>query len=353
MSNVATFHSKAAIQEQASLWVSRLDRGLSTTELTLLIAWLKNEHHRDAMFFMAALWDDISVLDQLSELFPLDSTPQHVKKNNRPKFKVWMIAASLVLTSFFSATLLVDSQQLPAWFPGAVKAHHYQTAIGQQQHFSLTDGSLIHLNTNSMVKVEYTNDSRRIELIQGEVQFDVASDPHRPFTVSVGKKSFTALGTIFNVRKHKDDDIELVVTEGKVLMAAVNISLPEVLASFEHSSPLSANDVIVRSGEKAIINDNISTPVKSISLDEVQRDLAWQQGMLIFDGENLDKVLDDISRYTTKTFSLADPTLAEVKVSGYFKADDIDGLIKSLHQNFNIKTHYQSPQHIILHANNS
>lgn len=349
MSNITTFHSKTAIREQACLWVSRMDRGLTAPEKAELIIWLEHKNHRDVLFNMAALWDDICVLNQLNALFPLEKQSSAPKKT----FQWLATAASLAAFVLISVLLLMDNSTIPTWLPGAEKSSHYQTMIGQQQRFSLSDGSLIQLNTNSEVAVTYTRDSRRIQLIKGEAQFDVAKDPLRPFTVSAGIKSFTALGTVFNVRKRDDNDIELVVTEGKVLMAAANIPRQQVLESFAHPSVVAKTDVIVYSGEKAIVNNNTPTAVKTLSLDQVQRDLAWQQGMLIFDGEPLASALDDISRYTTKTFTLADPQLAELKVSGYFKAGDIDGLLQSLQSSLNIKTDYQSAQHIVLYANNS
>ena len=77
-------------------------------------------------------------------------------------------------------------------------------------------------------------------------------------------------------------------------------------------------------------------PIQKISLDQVQRDLAWQQGMLIFDGEPLAKALKEVSRYTNTTFEISDVKIADLKVAGYFKAGDIDGLLQSLNFNFHI-----------------
>ena len=97
---------------------------------------------------------------------------------------------------------------------------------------------------------------------------------------------------------------------------------------------------LVISGEKAVIAENLAsiakTPVEKVSLDQINRDLAWQQGMLIFEGEPLSTALAEISRYTSSNFEIVDSQLAELTVAGYFKAGDIDGLLTSLQSNFGI-----------------
>ncbi|NQY86642.1 MAG: hypothetical protein HRT51_02675 [Colwellia sp.] len=55
-----------------------------------------------------------------------------------------------------------------------------------------------------------------------------------------------------------------------------------------------------------------------------------------FDGEPLSQALLEISRYTSSQFKILDAEIANVKVSGYFKANDVDGLLASLSSNFNI-----------------
>ena len=58
--------------------------------------------------------------------------------------------------------------------------------------------------------------------------------------------------------------------------------------------------------------------------------------MLIFDGELLTDALDEISRYTDIRFTIEDQQLANIKVSGYFKAGDVKSLLDSLTDNFEL-----------------
>jgi len=334
MSNVSQFHSKERIQEQACLWISRMDRGLSAVEKQELTIWI-NQHkiHHKTLLEMASYWDDLSVLNELSGLFPLEQSP---KKSNNKVYR-FAVAASFVLFSLLGTNFIVNNSYNPFnEHQHLVQTQTFKTKLGQQASFSMSDGTSIQLNTNSIVSVAYTPDHRQITLVRGEARFDVAKDKSRPFTVTAGEQSFTALGTIFNVQKNNEQGMELVVTEGKVLITQATESLENLTEAFKHPSADKFSGTLVVSGEKATITEGVTTPVNKISLDQVQRDLAWQQGILIFDGEPLEQVLQEVSRYTATKFQISDPSLNQLKVAGYFKAGDIDGLLASLNSNFNI-----------------
>ena len=354
MGNVSQLFSKVSkhqeddsnIQELACLWISRMDRGLTALEQKQLLTWCNQDtKHHTSLLEMASYWDDLSVLNELSALFPLAQAKQQSKRN---KFMTIALAASIAVVSVISINTLVNESFLP-YLPSLHEQQLSQTQtlktqVGQQSSFTLKDGSQIQLNTNSHIEVKYSAKQRLLTLVQGEARFDVAKDINRPFTVIAGKKSFTALGTIFNVQKKENQAMELVVTEGKVLISKASASINDIKETLIQASINDIPDILaatlVVSGEKAVIADNSqptsTTPVEKVSLDQIHRDLAWQQGMLIFEGEPLSIALAEISRYTTSDFEIVDSELADINVAGYFKAGDIDGLLMSLQSNFGI-----------------
>lgn len=84
MNNIRQFSSKEDIQEQACLWVSRLDRELSEDEKAQLDEWLaESPNHRKALMEAANLWDDMSVLNELSGLFPHHQNKTETKAHKR------------------------------------------------------------------------------------------------------------------------------------------------------------------------------------------------------------------------------------------------------------------------------
>jgi transmembrane sensor len=336
MSNISQLHQKQQIQEQASLWISRLDRSLSPKETQQLSQWIaQTPKHHEALLEMAKHWDDLTVLNQISTMFPL------ARKEN-PTSTAWAraaIAASFIFMALISGNLMYNGKIFSLTSQNQQANNQtYHTNIGEQANFMMPDGTKIRLNTNSIVQIKYTPTHRQISLLQGEVSFDVAKDKKRPFTVTAGSQSFTALGTVFNVQKSNDKAIELVVTEGRVLITNANESIEKISEIIALKSKNLLLGVLVHSGEKALIIKDVKAPVIKIPLEQLQRDLAWQQGMLIFEGEPLDQALMEVERYTSIKFSIIDPKLVNLKVAGYFKAGDIDGLLASLNSNFNIVT---------------
>lgn len=349
MSNIHQFSSKEAIQAKASRWISAMDRGLSQKEKADFQVWVsQSPHHQDAVFELAQLWDDMSVLNELSSLFPNKSIT-----TKPPLFSRYGVAASFfaffVLASFMfiGLELWPNNDQMQGKY-----SKIYRTKVGEQATYVLPDNTIVQLNTNSLLEVAYSQNRRQLILSRGEGRFNVAKDASRPFTVMAGDKSFTALGTVFNVQRNADSDLELVVTEGKVMITEPNIEVNATdFAAFQGASNdnqkiRSINANIVVSGEKALIKESKTKGIKQLSVDDVQRDLAWQQGMLVFNGEPLSDALQEVSRYTATRFKLADPKLGNLKVAGVFKAGDIIGLLDSLRANLAIE-HERLGEHIV------
>ena len=218
----------------------------------------------------------------------------------------------------------------------AIVYQQYSTKIGEHANFNLPDGSIVHLNTNSLLTISFSGDHRQLNLIKGEALFDVAKDTSRPFSVTSGEQSFTALGTIFNVQKSDNNHLELIVTEGRVLIADSNASLPELTKKIAKNSENNQENSIIIAGEKATIIDQVKLPKSIVSPQALTQELAWQKGMLIFDGESLNTALEEISRYTNVRFTIQDKKIANRKVSGYFKAGDVDTLLDSISANFEL-----------------
>ncbi len=357
MSNIHQFSSKEAIQAKASRWISAMDRGLSTQEKLDFQAWVaQSTHHQDAVFELAQLWDDMSVLNELSSLFPNKTITTQT-----PLFSKYAVAASFFVVFMLGSFMFVSmdlwpvNQQMQAKY-----SKIYRTKVGEQATYILPDDTIVQLNTNSLLEVAYTDNRRQLILTRGEGRFNVAKDATRPFSVTAGSKSFTALGTIFNVQRNAASDLELVVTEGKVMITEPSV---EVNATDFIALQNASNDTekvkkikasIVISGEKALIKESKTKGIKQLSVDDVQRDLAWQQGMLVFNGEPLSDALQEVSRYTATRFELSDPTLGHLKVAGVYKAGDIIGLLDSLRANLAIE-HERLGEHIVSlkHGDNS
>jgi transmembrane sensor len=346
MSNIQAFSNKKAILQQACEWISRFDRGLSNIEEQVFSDWVNiSKTHRQSLFEVAQTWDDLSVLNELSTLFPLRDN--HVRQtslfSNR---KTVVIAASFAFVFVSCLAWFVNSQLMSSMTEPSLLVINAETSVGEHRVLSLDDGSVIHLNTDTSVSIDFSDTRRDVHLLRGEAYFVVAHDMQRPFIVKAANNTVTAVGTAFNVQITSTKNLELLVTDGKVLIKN-NQDNNRISTVTESSHPLDGLGELMIAGQKAFISQQ-SIQQLTLSNEQVQTDLAWQQGMLIFHGESLAEALKEISRYTSINFTLADDQVKQRKVAGYFKAGDIQGLLFALENNFNITYSKRDKQTIVL-----
>lgn len=354
MTNVSPFISKESIQKQACEWISKIDRGLNHEEKSSLGQWIEtSESHRSSLFSMAKTWDDLSALNELKGLFPSSSqqkvaSQRQVYSDRSRRF----IAASVACFFFACVGLAVNHQMNISADPVnlLVQSLTAETKVGEHKSVTLNDGSIVHLNTNSALQVDFSAGRRFISLQKGEAYFDVAHDAERPFVVDTGSKTVTAVGTAFSMQVASKGEFELLVTEGKVV---VQDSLGEKSTEDLRTSPITvgpnSDGALMEAGQKAIFQEQ-STQHFELTDTQIQNELAWQQGMLVFHGEYLPKALQEIARYTSIRFSITDENVKFQKVAGYFKAGDIDGLLFALENNFNIAYSKQDNGTIVLYS---
>ncbi|TWX51665.1 FecR family protein [Colwellia hornerae] len=325
------------IEVRAKYWLSRIEQGLSQQERQAFVAWVNqdNNHHLALDKYSPSIKTS-KLLAEFNGLFPLE-------KRHSPQSKKLLTQLSLAASVIFFAILTSEfflNKPVFSFFQtmsSAIVYQQFSTNTGQQASFNLPDGSHVRLNTNSLLTISFSEGHRQLNLIKGEALFDVAKDKLRPFSVTSGQQSFTALGTIFNVQKSDNNHLELIVTEGRVLIADSNESLPVLAEKIANTVHYPEKNNIIVAGEKSTIINQIQLPKNKMSPQSLSQELAWQKGIIIFDGEPLATALDEISRYTDVKFIIRDKALAQIKVSGYFKSDDVAALLDSISYNFDLK----------------
>ena len=339
MSNIHHIHKHNIIDDeekrldQASDWIAKIDRDLTEQEKAALQTWLSlNPKNIEVLLEVAHLWDKMDDLSRLSDLFP-QTSPTTTKR--RPAWLGAMAASVIFIVTlgFYQSGFNFSLEQ-----PEVVAMQmNYQTSIGESNTINLPDNSKIVLNTNSFVQIRYTSSARIIDLQRGEIHIDVAHDKSRPLSVIAGGKVIQAVGTAFNVEV-RNDLVELIVTDGKVLVAAKKNTVEETDFD-EIAKRLPQSSMAISKGEKVNLDATGNTIEKVVKVDpiEVAASLSWRQGNLIFRGESLAEAMAEIGRYTDITFELSDDEqLQQVQVAGMFKTGDVTGLLEVLSNNFNI-----------------
>jgi transmembrane sensor len=241
----------------------------------------------------------------------------------------------------------------------------YVTSIGEHSSHTLDDGSVLTLNSNSQVEVNYTQNKRVINLLRGEAHFDVTSDPNRPFEVYAGNRMIKAVGTAFSVYR-LENDIKVLVTEGKVDLAIIESTLlvlpessPEDSITLEQklaASQLENTVTVIASLEAGqsisipISSKSFDTPVVKYAQGDLVRKLSWLDGRLVFAGESLEEVVAEVSRHTPLLIEVTDPELRKLRIGGQFQVGETDALFDVLESGFGIKITQVNKGHVQLNA---
>ena len=340
MSNLVQLPNRRNVREVAAAWLVSIEEGLTETERGELNAWLAADAaHGDALVAMARKWDAFNALSELAQIVPL-----HSRRAATPRFswKLGAVAASVVavvaVAGWFTlrpdgfarlalgpevARFAVAADQPVAQAAAAtVEDEKLQTTVGKQLTSQLVDGSVVTLNTDTSVDVRYTDAERAVTLNRGEAIFSVAHNKQRPFRVTAGSHVVQAVGTVFNVRRF-GEEVRVTVSEGAVKV-------------FDPGSGGSAQpEVLVSAGEVAVI-DASGAHLNRIDATRLEASQAWQHGLLIYQGETLDTVITDISRYTSVKFEIEDDSIRSKRVGGLFRTGDVDGLLLALRESFGI-----------------
>lgn len=330
MSKVYQLPSGKDPGSEAADWIAKLDRGLSEEEEAQLRQWLSaSPDHRNQFLAMAQFWDKMNSLAWLSDLV--------AKPEPRTRYS-WGIAASALLAAGVAALVLLlsfDAQREQQAASGIAAAPGpsptiYETAIGEQSTVRLSEGTEIVLNTDSQLHVRMTKHHRVLSLVRGEVHVEVAPDPSRPLSVVVGDKVFQAVGTAFGLALDAELNIELVVTEGSVLVGSRPRSAPG--AEQVNAPILPPSSTTVNAGQELRVTP-LGLEKLTVPPEEIEARLSWRQGNLIFRGESLEEALREVSKYTTIEFVFLNDSIRQEPIAGRYKAGDVETLLAALREN--------------------
>lgn len=293
------------ISDAASRWVTARDAGTMTdSDERELAEWLAADpRHPRAFAQVDAFWGTISGSQVKTALHDRYGIPAQNAKYRRRLSPKWMgpaLAASLALVVIGAAN---------DW-PTRLRADA-MTATGERRTVPLTDGSVVQLNTESAIAIEYSGNRRIVRLLKGEAAFTVAPDRARPFTVDAGGGSTTALGTRFIVRRN-GENTDVTVTEH-----LVRVAWP--------TSP--KENGIVSEGEATRYGPGGIDPAHRVDAVSIS---AWTRGTLVFVDRPLGEVVAELNRYHPGYIRVLGSELWSRRVSGGFSTDDPMGAVDTL-----------------------
>ena len=301
MSNVAPANYSPQQLKQAVEWFVKLQsEQCSENDRVLFDKWfLKHKNHKVAFEQAEQIWANMDDL----KFIPLSSLD--AARSAKPiKSKVVKLASCFL---FVFSTLITGG----VWLEHNTEIVIYSTEIGEHRCVDLADNSHIDLNTNTRVSVRMSLLGRKVDLIQGEAQFEVSHNPFRPFTVTVGDLNIRDIGTVFNVRKQVQGAI-VSVLEGEVeLNNGRNVS----------------NESLVAGNQRNYTEHSGLGILQKVEPEKIS---AWINGHLVFTRASLSDVIVELERYHNVHFIFYDKNLAKETLSGTFNSSDLNPFLHAL-----------------------
>lgn len=306
-------HDQQRRLEAAARWWSDLARDPTLEACAQYQAWSAEPRNLEALQALRAAWDAAAALEGTPEAIELRrqavQRAGQARLSRRRMLRAGCVAAALVgIALGLAAGLHVD------WGP----ARDYQTAIGERRVVVLADGSRIHMDSDTKVRVDFERRARVVTLEGGRSRFDVAHDPGRPFTVTAGPETVVAVGTSFNVEL-LPSSVLVTLIEGQVIISSDAPAAPARSAAPHLSLSLKA-------GEQLVAARNRAPAIRSADL---QAAVAWESGHLVFRDEPLESVVARVNRYARHPVYI-DPALTDRRISGVFNAGDVPSFVNAV-----------------------
>lgn len=154
------------------------------------------------------------------------------------------------------------------------------TPNGRQFQLELPDGTKVWLNSASSIHypTTFSGTERKVD-ITGEAYFEVARDADRPFKINVNNKAeVEVLGTDFNVNAYDNEStINTTLLEGSVRMLQRG-----------HQG------LVMKPGQQAQMKPG---EIKIIDDANMEKAVAWKDGLFNFNGAKLDEVMRQLERW--------------------------------------------------------
>ncbi|MFS8184409.1 FecR family protein [Pseudovibrio denitrificans] len=297
------FRHSDPVTDEALNWFLKLQEDASVKLRRQFSAWLNtSERHQQEFARLEEIWGASAFKKAVGQLKTVSAHPPATKPHPQKAFRrLAGKAAALVL--------MIGATQFSDWW--IYLQADYTTQSAELRQISLPDGSSMLMNSETAVALDFEGTQRRVHVLRGEAYFDVLHDAQRPFQVTGGFGEVTVLGTAFSVLAGETED-RVVLERGRVELTRANDS--------ETAREL-------KPGELSRISSNGIEESEEINPAKV---LAWRKGRLVLEDVPLTKAIEEIERYYSSSIFITSSALRDIRVSGYFKTDNLVEAIETL-----------------------
>lgn len=303
-----------------------IDPAVARQAVELLLAWQDAEHPETAWQAITRwrnrhpqherAWQQIERVNQQFQRAAI-STGSHVVQHALTSEK---LPRRAVLKGFAAVLLAAGiglySERERPW---EIWSADHHTSRGGRKTVTLTDGTVIVLNSDTAVGLTQVADTMRVELLRGEIFLRTGRDRDPgasvmtalQITVTTEQGRLMPLGTRFSVMQRS----------GQTVLAVYRGEVQVVTAASGQVSQVKEGYGLLFDGQGPLARQTVH-----------ETDAAWTQGMIIARGMPLSDFLDQVRRYHPGLIRSA-PELGRLKVSGTYPIGSLDPILAALAAN--------------------
>ena len=192
--------------------------------------------------------------------------------------------------------------------------------FGKRFEIELSDGTVIQLNAGTILKypVTFSDPNSRDVYLEGEAFFSVQKNPEHPFIVHTKNMNVRVLGTKFNVSSYENED----TTSTVLLEGSVKVLRPNENDNLDVGTIISPNQqAAIQYGEL------------SVEEVDVEKYIAWTQGILYFDNDRFADIVKELERHYNVKILNKYQELNSVRYTGTFQYKTISQVLEVFKRN--------------------
>jgi transmembrane sensor len=312
---------RGALHKEAQHWLLRLTSGSATTlDARAFEHWCgQSRAHVEAFAETRRMWENLGPAAQ--SVLAREHTqaasgnvvalPRTQPRMTRRAFLGAAIAAS--------AAIAVVDPPLRLWPSLSDMVADYRTATGEQRDVDLGQGLVIHMNTQTTLNLRKSQGRVvGIDLLGGEIQVKATADATAPVTVFAGGGRIdVGVEAKCNVRCYAAD---------------VQVTGLDGATTLQYKGRLA----VLKTGQQADYgNGHLGQVVPA----DIEITMAWRRRVLIFDGQSLSQVVEEINRYRPGKIILANDGLAARKVQARFSLNQLADVAALIQDAYGAKVH--------------
>lgn len=178
-----------------------------------------------------------------------------------------------------------------------------QVPRGSKFKVTLIDGTNVWMNSESIITFSpnFSQQERKIE-INGEAYFEVSPNKAKPFRVRTPQHEISVIGTRFNVTAYPEEK----TNQTTLLEGIVKIQKGE-------------REILLAPGQQA--ETRLGEQAISIHTVDIEKVMAWKNGLFILDGQHLEQIMRQISRWYDVEI-IYDGTVPTVVLAGMISREE-------------------------------